>query len=88
MQRHEVKIGNHVIFTDSHRRQHSALLTAVWGGPPESAIPENPPAVNLVYVVDDETRDDPYGRQIERETSVVHRMFNSAGGNCWHLPDE
>jgi len=85
MQRQSVEVGDHVIFTDSHGRQHSALLTAVWG---DWSHPDNPPAVNLLYVVHEDTRDDQYGRQIQREPSVVHRKLNSAGAHCWHLPDE
>ena len=54
------------------------------------------PSVNLVFVSGDEAKDDQYGRQIERDTfigcladaierdtSVVHRMNQSAHGNYW-----
>lgn len=85
MSHRTLSVGDHVIFTDEHRRQHNALLTEVWG---TWDHPDSPPAVNLLYVVDEESRNDQYGRQIERESSVVHRKFNSAGGNCWHMPDE
>ena len=81
----QLQVGDHVIFIDPLRRQHSALLTEVWG---TWDHPDNPPAVNLLYVVADEDRKDQYGRQIERESSVVHRKMNSAEANCWVLPDE
>lgn len=88
MERQNVQVGDHVLFTDSKRQDHSALITMVFRGPPGTEHPENPPAVNLVYVVADEDRDDQYGRQIERETSCVHRMMNAAEANCWRLPGE
>jgi hypothetical protein len=70
--------GAHVIFVDSQRKPHDALVTA-WHG--ETCI-------NVVFVSSDELRKDNYGRQIEREpTSVVHRSLNSFG-NYWHWPDE
>jgi len=46
------------------------------------------PCINLVYVSGDEAKQDQYGRQIERESSVVHITNNSAGGFCWQWPDE
>jgi hypothetical protein len=48
----------------------------------------NWPCINLVCVSSDEAKQDQYGRQIERETSVVHIRNNSAGGFCWQWPDE
>jgi hypothetical protein len=36
----------------------------------------------------DPQKDDTYGRQIQRETSMVHLSNNPGGGNCWCWPDE
>jgi len=87
MERKFVNVGDHIIFTDTHRRQHSALVTEVWDSGVEQRR-DSLPAVNLLYVVDDETRMDQYGRQIERESSVVPVESNSAGANCYHLVNE
>jgi|ERR671914_57236 hypothetical protein len=76
-----VKIGDAVIFVDRYGRRRSALVTAVWG---QYATPQSPaPGVNVVLVSDDPAKDDSYGRQIERETSVVHQSNQVAHGNYW-----
>jgi hypothetical protein len=43
---------------------------------------------NLIFVSGDPAKDDTYGRQIERETSVIHRSGQPAPGNYWCWPDE
>ena len=47
------------------------------------AAPWSAPSVNVVYVDGDETKVDPYGRQIARSTSVVHRSNQAAHGMFW-----
>lgn len=78
------EIGQNVIFTDAHGKGHPALLTAIHG----SARADWQPSVNLVFVTDDATKTDPYGRQIERHTSVVHRVAQGANGMFWTFVDE
>lgn len=56
----EVHVGDTVIFVDPVRRERAAVVTAVWG----------PDCINVVFVSNDESKTDSYGRQIERETSV------------------
>lgn len=56
----ELKVGQHVIFIDSLRKPHDAVVTAAW----------TPICCNLVIVSDDAEKTDSYGRQIERYTSV------------------
>ena len=87
MEQKLINVGDHVIFTDTHRKQHSALVTEVWDSGVEQRR-DSLPALNLLYVVKDETRTDQYGRQIERESSVVHVDFNSAEANCYTLLNE
>lgn len=41
------------------------------------------PSLNLVFVSEDKDRDDTYGRQIERQTSIPHRTNQAAHGNYW-----
>lgn len=76
----DLKIGDSIVFLDEHRVEHPALVTNVWqssGGLP---------GCNLVFVVDDETKTDPYGRQIERRTSIVHESVQPARASCWRHP--
>lgn len=77
-------IGQNVVFTDAHGKGHPALLTAVHG----SASPAWQPSVNLMFVTDDTSKTDPYGRQIERHTSVVHKEVQGAKGMYWTFVDE
>lgn len=87
MGRKIVNIGDHVIFIDPYRKEHSALVTEVWdGGPDVDQQEDSLPAINLLYVVSDEARMDQYGRQIERESSVTHLSMNSAEANCYRMP--
>jgi hypothetical protein len=69
------RLGNMVLFTDEFGKPHHAIVTADWAS---EAYPNG--AVNLVYVSDDENLTDPYGRQIVRKTSVVHKENQSAHG--------
>ena len=83
METKTVSIGDEVIFIDSKRQEHNALVTHVWGAetyPDDGGIR---PSLNLVYVLADDKRDDQYGRQLQRETSVVHQQLNAAGCNAW-----
>lgn len=71
-----MKEGDAVIYVDPLGNDRPAVLTAVWGSGPT-------PAVNLVFVSDDQAKKDTYGRQIERATSVVHQSGQAAPGNYW-----
>lgn len=70
-----------MIWLDPYKREHPALLTAVFDAGDEATYPN--PAVNLVWVSGDESKEDSYGRQIERMSSCAHVSSNSAGANCW-----
>lgn len=70
-------IGDHVILVDPRGKEHDALVTSVFQGP-------SFPSCNLVYVSDDETATDQYGRQLAtRVTSTVHESMQYAHGNFW-----
>lgn len=71
-----LQIGGHIIFVDSNRKEHDALITAIHGDP------QYKPAINLVYVAA-ENGSDCYGAQKKNETSITHWNDNSAHGNCW-----
>lgn len=87
----EYKTGQYVIYVDSFGNKHDALITQWWHGPDtiESYLSEyGDPGCNVVYVVKDELKTDTYGRQINRETSVVHRSKQPAHGSYYVWPDE
>lgn len=99
-----VTVGSAVVFVDTSRRPHTALVTEVFGDEygrlsllnEETGLYEQRihdlgphwPAINLVYVSDNPDQDDKYGRQIERDCSVVYVTDNSASANCWRFLDE
>lgn len=81
-----MKVGEAIIYVDEYKREHFALVTSVFNPHPAS-VPEGAelpkPGVNLVYVSDDESQTDTYGRQTKRSSSCVHISQNPAGANCW-----
>lgn len=81
------KVGDHVLWIDEHGKEHNALVLIVWdkgGMAPEYPV-ENP-TINLVVVNPDPSRDDSYGRQIERHTSVPSARRTTVRGRCWDWP--
>lgn len=91
-----MKIGDSVIYIDTLRREHPALLTAIHGSVQKAQRQvdgqwveyDSIPCVNLVYVSSDESKRDPYGLQLERQSSCVHISSNSAGANCFKFQGE
>lgn len=86
-----VSVGDHVEYVDETGENREALVTAVWpagGGTAEDVVISEHPnlSANLVLVSDDESMDDQYGRQIERETSQPHESSQGAHGRFWRLP--
>jgi hypothetical protein len=70
-------IGGVVTYVDPNAVERPALVTAIHGAR------EGTPSLNLVFVSLDDDREDTYGRQIERETSIVHENDQHAHGNYW-----
>ena len=67
------KIGEAVKVVLSDYTETYGLITAVHGPGFGEGEDFTPPIVNLVYVVDDPSKSDSYGRQIGRDmTSVYH----------------
>lgn len=79
----ELTVGDSVVFIDSTRQEHAALVTNVFG-----AWQDGYSGCNVVYTSSDEAKTDPYGRQLERATSVCHVSVNPAKANCWRNADE
>jgi hypothetical protein len=105
------KIGCSVIFFDSYRQAHNAIVTEWFHGGPDGQTvaelqqkheeqqatnsPEHrssfyTPCCNLVWVSADKDKKDPYGRQLERQTSCSYGRGYSTPflGMCWAWPDE
>lgn len=70
--------GDVIIYVDEVGVPHDALVTVYWGG----SYPNG--ALNCVYVTDDDTKRDPYGRQLERASSVSRQTEHmTAHGRYW-----
>lgn len=67
-----------VTFVDDRGNEHNALVTAVFGSGPDGN-----PSINMVIVSSDPSKEDPFGRQMERKTSVVHQENQAAHGMYW-----
>ena len=82
MEPKDMKVGDAVIYTDRFGKDANALIVTAWA--------KGNCAVNLVHVSLDETKTDNagYGRQIERQSSVVHKSSQGAHGNYWRRVDE
>ncbi len=72
-----ITVGGRVTYVDHFGQAREALITAIWGDP------ESKPAINVVFVSNDTAREDSWGRQIERDSSVVHESHQQAHGNFW-----
>lgn len=75
-----VQIGDHIMYVDEHGDTFDGLVTQVWG---KEHYEGDPPAINLVMVEGDPDKQDPYGRQIRRPTSIPHKSHQSAPGVYW-----
>jgi hypothetical protein len=81
-----IKEGSPVIYVDPVGVEHAALVTNCFGpdGQIDPAIPDQLKyAINLVWVEDDESKRDSYGRQIARNTSISGQSEYTAHGNYW-----
>jgi len=83
-----VRVGQQVVFHDPIGAGHDALVTCVFSGRAGLCEGDVGDCINMVYVSGDAAREDDYGRQIERVTSIVHKSRMSAHGNYWRFPDE
>lgn len=82
-------IGDHVKVRDEHGDYHDALVTNHWGaGRRTLKEGESLPTINVLYVSNDPAKRDPYGNQIERLSSCVHKTMTDAPGRYWFFPDE
>lgn len=82
-----VGVGDAVCFVDEVGKPHQALVTCVFSPDPEYVPDETEQlkntSINLVFVSSDPAKEDPYGKQIERRTSIVHQTNQQAHGHYW-----
>lgn len=71
------QVGEVIVYTDEVSVEHDALVTAYWGGDQPNM------ALNCVYVSGDSGKSDPYGRQLERASSVSRQSEHTAHGRYW-----
>lgn len=65
-----IEAGDVVQVVTEDNEQRIALVTVVHGAFREG---QAPPCINVVYVSNDPTKRDPYGRQLERMSSLQHQ---------------
>lgn len=83
-------VGDVVVFHGPCGEAHNALVTAYWGEPtlPDGSVNPTLGCLNLVFVSDDESRHDDYGRQIERNTSISYKSTEAVHGFYWRWPED
>ncbi len=74
-------VGQPARLRDEVGVEHAAIFTAVWGEDEDGM----PTGGNFVFVSDDSAKTDPYGRQIDRRTSVVRHDLQIAPGLYFEL---
>lgn len=84
----KLEVGSNVVYVDQYGKPHNALVTQVWNNIPSYQSPTGQPGCNVVFVSSDVSKEDQYGTQIERETSVVHMTLQPAHGRYWRWADE
>jgi len=86
MSKQVLVVGGIVVYHDAVGKPFDALITAIHGDPttPKSTC------INLLYVSGDKGAQDPYGRQIVRESSVVYKDWSTmpAHGNYYRFVDD
>lgn len=91
-----MKIGDPVIWIDSVRQEHAGIITNIFGEVRTVKEMQGEvlvevlryPVINVVFISSDESKQDSYGRQLERATSASHISTNSASAYCWKFPNE
>lgn len=68
MMKNAPKVNDVVLVTDEQGVEHNGLVTAVHG----------PHCINVVYVSGDALKNDPYGRQLERMSSLSEKSEHTA----------
>jgi len=83
-----VKVGDHVVFADQQGRHQNAIVICVFGKNSWDEESDFGPTINVLFADQNPEREDSYGRQSKRETSVPHKGGSTAHGYWWALPSE
>lgn len=81
-----LNVGDAVVYVDEVSVPHTALITAIWnatGSIDLDVDSDHKACINVLYVSSDADKRDPYGRQIERASSVQGKSEHSAHGRYW-----
>lgn len=82
----KVEVGDVVRFRDSKGVDQNALVLVVHGGYYEGAPEGYHPCINLVSLSQDVRKEDGYGRQTEKHTSVSYNSdWTADGGYFWEF---
>lgn len=71
------QVGDVIEYVDEVSVPHKALVTIYFGGNSPNG------ALNCVYLSSDPQKSDPYGRQVERASSVSRQSEHTAHGRFW-----
>lgn len=100
MEKRKLKLGQSVVYFDSYGKPGKALVTNIFHQYVKAderhtglevefdAVGGQYPCLNLLFISKDVTRRDDCGRQMERNTSVIHKTHTPAQGNYWIFEDE
>lgn len=78
MEERILKVGDVVTYRDENGVDHNALVTIVHGNTAQSCI-------NVMYLSDDESKRDSYGRQSEHASSVQRQSEFTAHGRYFTI---
>lgn len=81
-------VEDSIVFHDPNGKPHNAIATAIHGDKESFEKHGSVPCINLVFASGDQNKQDQYGRQLERESSVVHKSSHNAHGNYWRWASE
>lgn len=71
------QVGDPVLVVDETGHPHIGLVTVYFGG-----LADDGP-LNVVFTSGDSSKTDPYGRQLERLSSLSHKSKTTAPGRYW-----
>lgn len=74
------EVGEVITYVDEVGVSHDALVTIYFGGVHPNG------ALNCVYVSSDTNKSDPYGRQLERASSVSRQNEHTTAHGRYWLP--
>lgn len=77
----DVNVGDAIVYHEPDGTGKNGIVIAVWSQGPSYCL-------NLVTIEDDPARDDSYGRQIKRPTSISYKDNMPVHSNYWRWPED